>query len=125
MKAYTGKVLGVSAACLVVAFIFCLTLHISLKLHVVFAMDQIKVFESAMNASRTASVGEVAEYLRVTRDYYPSGTKQKQGSQLDWLVEEIRRMAMGAIINELRHKTSSDLGNEPGVWIDKYGDKKT
>ena len=62
-------------------------------------------------------------YLRYTRDYYPSGTKQTSGSRLDRIVERSRRLAELRIIQMLQEATGKDLGSDADVWIREFTDE--
>jgi hypothetical protein len=55
--------------------------------------------------------------------YYPSGSKQETGSQLDRMVERESARAVKEIIAYLRTKTGEDLGANPKPWIQKYAKK--
>jgi hypothetical protein len=67
--------------------------------------------------SESADVG----YLEYALSYYPSGTKQTEGSALDRVVERARQSAVREIIAILRFKTGKDFGGDPRRWIDGPG----
>jgi hypothetical protein len=69
----------------------------------------------------TQSPRSAADALAYTVTYYPSGTKHATGSRLDRMVEQARASAIREIIAELRKKTGEELGDDPEVWIKKYG----
>jgi hypothetical protein len=52
--------------------------------------------------------------------YYPSGTKQIQGSTLDLLVERVRGCVAREIIANLRARTGQDLCEDPESWIKRF-----
>jgi hypothetical protein len=63
---------------------------------------------------------EAVQLLEYVHNYYPSGTKQVVGSQLDTIVEIARRASESRIIEVLKATTGSDLGNDASVWIDHF-----
>ena len=67
----------------------------------------------------SAAVG----YLEYLHNYYPSGTKQTEGSRLDEIVERSRDLAEAQIIERLRHTAESDFGSDTEKWIETFGKK--
>jgi hypothetical protein len=70
-----------------------------------------------------SSLSGAADCLQYVTCYYPSGTKQETGSQLDRMVERERMKAVHDIIAYMRTKTDQDLGDDPSAWIQKYVQK--
>ena len=64
-----------------------------------------------------ADAKQGAQYLEYLLNYYPSGTKQVQGSGLDLIVERARENAIREILVDFRKKTGRDYGDDPQVWI--------
>ena len=94
--------------------------HIMRSVRGAFAREQIGIFDEArLNASR-AGVRDAAEALSYLVGYYPSGTKQEAGSDLDFCVEYARAAAMREIIGRLRGLTGEDLGERPEPWIRRF-----
>jgi hypothetical protein len=91
-----------------------------LQVRVAFANEQIGIFEDVRVRALLADAAGAAGSLDYIVRYYPSGTKQVAGSQLDSIVERARADAIRAIIAHLRAKTGEDLGDNPEKWIQKY-----
>ena len=95
--------------------------HAWLVIEVAFATEQTEIFDDMRAKSLAASnPAEIAGYLEYAVRYYPSGTKQRQGSQLDLIVERYRSSVVQDIIAQLRSKTGHDFGNDPQPWIAEY-----
>jgi hypothetical protein len=92
----------------------------SLKIHVAFANEQTQIFEEMRTNALQSDAAGAASYLEYVAHYYPSGSKQKAGSQLDHIVERERTLAERDIIACLRTRTGEDLGTNPEAWIQKY-----
>ncbi len=76
------------------------------SIHIAMANDQTAIFEEMrQKALDTQNAKEAAGFLEYTVSYYPSGTKQERGSQLDRIVECCRRCAIQNIIARLRTVT--------------------
>jgi hypothetical protein len=91
--------------------------HVELRLRVIFACDQVAIFEEMrVKASQSEPIKAVG-YLEYVVRYYPSGTKQAQGSKLDAVVEASRRLAVHAILADLRARSGKDFGHDPEEWI--------
>lgn len=84
------------------------------------AEEQIVYIQRCRDNALALEPAEAAEHLRYILDYYPSGTKQREGSVLDRLVESQRKRAVADVIAHLRRKTGEDLGDRPEPWIEKY-----
>jgi hypothetical protein len=110
----------------VVASIWLFIAYAIQSIRVSMAHDQITIVEEMrQRASETHSESEAAGYLQYAIHYYPSGTKQIRGSQLDEMVEISRRGAIRDMIARLRLLTGRDLGEDPEAWIKAYGDKNS
>jgi hypothetical protein len=97
------------------------TKYTMLKLRVAFADGQVKVFEGMkVLANATKDPRELSGQLEYVLNYYPSGSKQVTGTQLDRVVEVVRSNAIAEIIGRLRTTTGKDLGNEPNKWLTEY-----
>jgi hypothetical protein len=94
--------------------------HLELKLRILFAREQVQIFESMREKAYTGNVHQAINCLEYTINYYPSGTKQVQGSPLDEIVEISRKMVIDDIIASLRQKSNSDFGTDPNLWIKNH-----
>jgi hypothetical protein len=66
-----------------------------LRLRVAFAAEQVSIFTSMKTSATTAtSPGELKGLRDYCYNYYPSGTKQIAGSDLDKIVETVRSDAL-------------------------------
>lgn len=90
-----------------------------LSIRMSFALEQVDVFNEMRVRASKSELGEAAACLEYVLHYYPSGTKQIQGSQLDRLVEDARENSMARIISDLRSRTGKDFGDDPQRWIDQ------
>ena len=95
-----------------------------LKIEVAFAEEQTRIFEDMRQQALGGSPSGAAESLAYVVNYYPTGTKQREGSRLDKVVERARASVVRDIISELRQKTGEDLGGKPEAWIEKYATHK-
>ena len=68
--------------------------YFELSLRVAFAQDQIQVFQQMVAKAKSGDQRQAEECLEYVLVYYPSGTKQRSGSQLDWIVEAWRSNAI-------------------------------
>ncbi|WP_165249789.1 hypothetical protein [Paludisphaera soli] len=86
------------------------------KAHIVMAEDQTDVFDQMR---RQVEEGEGADpsLLGYVLWYYPSGTKQVEGSHLDRIVERDRQGAVREILAIFRARTGEDFGDDPRRWI--------
>jgi hypothetical protein len=91
-----------------------------LHLRLAFASEQTQIFEEMRTKALKSGVAEAAGCLEYVTAYYPSGTKQVTGSRLDRIVERERAAAVRDIIAYLRKQTTSDLGDAPEPWVEKY-----
>jgi hypothetical protein len=85
-----------------------------------FASEQTRIFEEMRTRAVRSDVATAAGCLENVVNYYPSGTKQETGSQLDFIVERERTLAVRDIVADLRSKTGENLGENPEAWIKKY-----
>lgn len=93
-----------------------------LSVHVAFAEEQTEIFDAMrVKAIAAPDPKTAADCLGYVVNYYPSGSKQDVGSRLDKVVERQRASAIRDIILDLRQKTGEDLGDDPQIWIQKYG----
>ena len=98
--------------------------YVQLKLRLMFATEQVHIFEEMRSRAVQASPSDAAGYLEYVVKYYPSATKQVPGSALDWMVEQARASAVREIIAYLRSKTDEDLGSSAEPWIQKYATRR-
>lgn len=91
-----------------------------LHVHVAYASEQTEIFDNMRKEALSASPGGAAQSLEYVVGYYPSGTKQVRGSQLDQMVERARTNAILEIISDLRKKTGEDLGDDAEKWVQKH-----
>lgn len=98
--------------------------HSRLKIEVAFAEEQTRIFEQMREQAKDSSPSGAADSLAYVVNYYPSGTKQHEGSRLDKVVERMRSSAIRDIIFQLRQKTGENLGEKPEAWIEKYAKNK-
>lgn len=110
-------------ACILLAILLmllCLN-HFALQLRLSFAGDQITIINAAREeALRASTPVKATSFLEYLVNYYPSGTKQVQGSKLDRIVETARSNAVAVIIEDLRKRTGQDYGNNPTNWYSHY-----
>src|SRR5260370_215588 len=97
--------------------------HAWLSIQTSFANEQTEIFDAMRDKAIHSHPENAADYLQYAVTYYPSGTKQVQGSRLDRIVERARQNAIRDILADLRVKTGKDLGADPQRWIDDL--KKT
>lgn len=94
-----------------------------LRIRVEFASEQTRIFEEMRTQAMQSDAAGAVGCIEYVVGYYPSGTKQETGSQLDLMVERERALAVRDIVALLRVKTGQDLGENPEAWIRKYGKK--
>lgn len=95
--------------------------YATLKLRVAFADGQVRIFEDMKaTANATTDPRKLSGQLEYVVNYYPSGSKQVTGTQLDRVVEAARSNAIAAIIGRLRAATGKDLGNDSEKWLKEY-----
>lgn len=117
-RSYFAGIICVCLAAAATAFtLFVLFRHADLVARVGFAEEQTQIFDAMRAKARKSDVVGAIGCLKYTLSYYPSGTKQIPGSKLDLMVERSRRHAIEDIIEELRHKSGKDLGDDPEDWI--------
>jgi hypothetical protein len=104
----------------IVAVIFAIK-YTTLKLRVAFADGQVRIFDGMkVLANSTTDPHKLSGQLEYVLIYYPSGSKQVTGTQLDRVVESARSNAIAEIVARLRATTGKDLGNEPDKWLKEY-----
>lgn len=91
-----------------------------LTVHVAFASEQTAIFEAMRTRALQSDAAGAAGCLEYVVRYYPSGSKQEPGSQLDRMVERERARAARDIVIHLRTRTGEELGENPEAWIRKY-----
>ena len=64
-----------------------------LRLRVLFAKDQIAIFQHVVERAIVEKEISTEQAHEQIESYYPSGTKQVEGSELDSIVESARRIA--------------------------------
>ncbi len=97
-----------------------------LRVQVALGEEQTQMFEECRTqALETSDPKKIAGLMQAAISYYPSGTKQSNGSHMDRVVERSRRLALEDMISRLGVVTGSDLGHDPQKWIDQYGEKET
>jgi hypothetical protein len=91
------------------------------RLRISFADEQTQTFEdSRTRALESSDRHDIAKHLSYVVSYYPSGSKQEQGSRLDGIVERSRAAAIRDIVAHLRSTPGDDLGPDTVTWIQKY-----
>lgn len=90
---------------LIAVFVICYQQFLLIKhdIHAAFALEQIGIFNELSNPNIRDGVIGIESKISGVREYYPSGTKQEQGTTLDKIVEECRRAA----IEQLKKRKSS------------------
>jgi hypothetical protein len=90
------------------------------SLRLSFTEDQTAIFEHMRVQAHQSRPEKAVGFLEYVVNYYPSRTKQVEGSRLDLIVERSRQNAIRAILCDLRMRTGRDLGEDPQTWIDEY-----
>ncbi|TWT30312.1 hypothetical protein KOR34_48700 [Posidoniimonas corsicana] len=67
------------------------------QIHLVYAHEQIEIFHEMVERSRSLGSQGSAGKIEYVQHYYPSGTKQAAGSQIDRIVEACREFAIDEI----------------------------
>lgn len=107
------------------ALVTALIIHfLPLEMRVMMARGQIQLFDEMRERALQASASGIADSMRYVVGYYPSGTKQIAGSQLDQIVEQARAATIRECLDHLRKTTGEDLGDAAEPWIKKYGSQK-
>lgn len=117
-------VLAVVALLLVVLSGKCCWDHGELLVRVALAEEQMVIFEDMRIKASRSKPAEAVEYLEYALDYYPSGSKQVEGSRLDRMVERARGSAVSAILADLRNRSGKDFGDDPQRWINQFKSRK-
>ncbi len=73
--------------------------------------------------ARTEDVANALSCLSYVCHYYPSGTKQVEGSRLDQLVEQVRDAVVQDMLFEIRQRAPEDLGDNLDDWFSAYLDQ--
>jgi len=96
-----------------------------LRLQVAMGEEQTQMFEECRTmALQSSQADQIAGLIHATIIYYPSGTKQTKGSHLDRMVERGRQSAIRDMIAHLRSISGTDLGSDPQVWINRFGERE-
>ena len=96
------------------------------SIRIAFAEEQCQIFTemadkaAAALSSHQSDVKAAVQCLKYAHNYYPSGTKQVAGSNLDAIVENARRASEQRIIEILKATTDSDRGNDANAWIEHF-----
>jgi hypothetical protein len=91
-----------------------------LTIRLAFASEQTQIFDEMRTRALQSDAADATGCLEYVVNYYPSGSKQVTGSELDRIVERERSYTARDIVAYLRTKTGEDLGDNPDVWIQKY-----
>lgn len=94
--------------------------HLWLTVRVALADEQTLIFDDMRIQALQSDPVKAVDFLEYALNYYPSGTKQIEGSRLDRIVERARAGAVSAIINDLRKRSGKDFGEDPQRWIDQF-----
>jgi hypothetical protein len=86
-----------------------------------YAQDIIWGFHADRDLALRAQVPEAVRYLEKLR--FPEGQPSPFSGWLSNYVETARREAVDKVVAHLRATAENDLGTNPVVWIDKYGNK--
>lgn len=95
--------------------------HAMLLVRAEFAREQMAVFVDMRDRALKAEPDESVDCLKYIVEYYPTGTKQIRGSDLDLMVEQFRSEMIRQIIADLSKKTGKDLGPIPERWLVEFG----
>lgn len=90
------------------------------NLEVAAMCEQSEIFLEVYSDCLDGDVLQNANRLRYIANYYPAGTKHMAGTMPSRIVESARKLAMAAIICDLRHKTEINLGDDPELWIKRF-----
>ena len=86
------------------------------RVHVKLANEQTSVMEEVMNRAMMVDSKEAIACWEYVLAYYPSGTKQVRGSDLDAVVERVRSIAGKRIQLRLIEEAGVDFGESPSDW---------
>ena len=117
-------VLGVFALSLAVSCGKCFWDHGWLSVRVALADEQLAIFDEMRIKASRSDPAEAVGCLAYVMWYYPSGTKQIEGSSLDRIVERARAGAVVVIVADLRKRSGEDLGEDPERWIEHFAAKR-
>lgn len=73
---------------------------LDLRMRAALAEEQIRYFSEVVEQAAADPGTNIQLYVEGINNYYPSGSKQKAGSQLDAIVERCRTKAMEEIKNK-------------------------
>lgn len=119
------KTRAIAIVVLIAVGLFFCGKHIILQIHIKFARGQVTIFKQMTDETLLdSSPSGIGRRLNYVNSYYPSGSKQPTGSDLDIIVECARSNAVTVIIQRLRDVTEEDLGDDPAEWIEKYHSQK-
>jgi len=102
---------------------------VRLSIEVSFANEQTEIFAQMADGASEAiqreppDIRAAVEFLDYTHGYYPSGSKQTSGSQLDKIVERSPLLAELRIIEILRVATEADFGTDVDAWVREFGNE--
>lgn len=94
-----------------------------LGVRIAFANEQTREFADMRDKAFQSGPHDAVDYMIYVQGYYPSGTKQIAGSQLDQIVERARAAAIDAIIEHLKETTGEDYGDDPQAWVRTFPEK--
>ena len=90
--------------------------HVRMLVDVMCAGDTTDVIDQSINRP-SKGLNNDLECLHSVINYYPSGSRIRQGSTVDRVVERARSWAVAKIIDDLRKPTGKDLGDDPQNWL--------
>jgi hypothetical protein len=76
---------------------------VDFQFRLAFADDQIRTFYLMRDRACRSEAKDALGYLNYVENYYPSGTKQKEGTRLDSMVERVR----AAVVIDIEQHISS------------------
>jgi hypothetical protein len=115
--------LGVLAGLLTLLVVLLFVSHFRLVLELAFASDSSDIFAEMRDKALRGDPQEAVGCLEYVVCYYPSGTRLREGSRFDRMVERERACAVREILAYLRARTGLDLGEDPGPWIERFAAK--
>lgn len=100
---------------------YLLVQHTLLQIRVGMAADRVRIFEEMKAAAaQSTDPREICSHLGYVLHYYPSGTTQIQGSQLDHIIETARASSIDTITARLQQITGKDFGRDVERWTKEY-----
>lgn len=85
---------------------------VNYEIRLAFALDQVEIFHEFVNRTTPGDQRSSESLAEAVRNYYPSGTKQTSGSQIDRIVETSRQCALDAIM-KMASCDANDADGEP------------